>query len=557
MRFEILLILLIFLFDLFPVKGWTNDEISTVIFRAMQEEMNRSLNQLKFEDFPAPYYVNYQLHHKLHIEVLGSLGALLDTTTTEKRFLFVDVRVGSPKFDSSTAQSHQYHVEQFVPLDNKLGLIKRALWYETDLRYKQAIMNFLKKKSRHFSGAENYEGWDFSIGNPPVVRLDEFPPITTDLHQWEDLVRKVSETFGMSPDIEKSSVKISLDHSSRHLLDSDGNQIRDGGAIYTIALEAWAKNEAGNQIHDENKIFFTAPEKMPSEARLVAMAAELVKGVKTLENAPKAEPYIGPAIFSPDAAAVLFHEAIGHRLEGNRLRSSSDGKTFLKKIGTYIMPEFITVEDDPGLQNFQGQDLLGHYKYDDEGQMGEKTVLVERGILKNILLSRTPVLEYRKSNGHARSDGIKAPMSRMSNFIVRSENQVSLEQLKSMLIEETKRQGKPYGLMVKKMISGETVTDARDFQMFKGSPLYLLKVYPDDGREEVVRGLEFIGTPLSMIRKIIATGDDMKVINGYCVAESGSIPVATIAPSALLSEVEMQNANEISLRRHILPPPAP
>lgn len=557
MQFKDFLILLVLLFDLLPVKGWASDETPSVIFRAMQEEMSRSLNHLKFEDFPTPYYVNYQLHHNLHSEVLGSLGALLDTATTEKRVLFVDVRVGTPKFDSSTPQSHQYQVEQFVPLDNKLGPIKRSLWYETDLRYKQAIMNFLKKKSRHFSGVENYEEWDFSMGNPPVVWLNDAPKIETNLHKWEDLVRKVSETFGKSPDIEKSSIKISLDHSSRYLLDSDGNQIRDGTAIYTIALEAWTKNEAGIQIHDEDKRFFTTPEKIPSETQLIELAAELVKRIKALAKSPKTEPYVGPAIFSPDATAVLFHEAIGHRLEGSRLRTVSDGKTFLKKIGTYIVPEFITVEDNPGLQSYQGQDLLGHYQYDDEGQRGEKVVLVEKGVLKNILLSRTPVLGFRKTNGHARSDGIKAPMSRMSNFIVRSDNQVSLEQLKNILIKETKRQNKPYGLIVKKMISGETITDTRDFQMFKGTPLYLFKIYPEDGREEMVRGLEFLGTPLSLIRKIMATGDDTKVINGYCVAESGSIPVTTITPSVLLSEVEMQSTHEISLRKSILPPPVP
>jgi len=274
-----------------------------------------------------------------------------------------------------------------------------------------------------------------------------------------------------------------------------------------------------------------------------------------LLKAPKGEPFVGPAIFGPDATAILFHEAIGHRLEGDRLRQTTNGKTFMKKIDKGILPSFITVVDNPHLKVFNDQDLLGQYEFDDEGQKSDEVLLIEKGILKNFLLSRAPVLNFTKSNGHARNDGLKVPMSRMGNFVVTSYKQIPVDQLKKRLIEEIKKQNKPYGLIIKKMISGETFTDNRDFQIFKGRPLYIFKVYPEDGREEIVRGVEFLGTPLAMINKILITGNDLQVINGFCGAESGTIPVTTIAPSILLSEIELQSSHEIQLRRSVLPPP--
>ena len=281
----------------------------------------------------------------------------------------------------------------------------------------------------------------------------------------------------------------------------------------------------------------------------------LIQGIKALQGASQAETYVGPALFSPDAAAVLIHEAVGHRLEGDRLRIATDGKTFMKKIGKMILPPFLTVLDNPQIKQLDGVDLAGHYMFDDEGQKGEEVVLIDQGILKSFLLSRSPVLGSEKTNGHARSDGIKAPMSRMGNLIVHSTKMASSEKLKQLLIEEVQKQKKPYGLFIKKIEGGETQTESANFQVFKGKPLYLYKVYPEDGREELVRGVEFVGTPLSMISKVIATGDDDQVINGFCGAESGFLPVTSVTPSFLLSEVELQLSHEQPLRRPILPPP--
>ena len=541
----------------FPVSFSVTDAMVAdpdPIFYAMNEELSRSMDQMKIDVFDPPYYINYQLRHHEYMEVAGSFGALTHSDHQNFRTLFVDVRVGSQEFDSFTPGSHQLKSHQIIPLDDDPEVLRRALWYETDLRYKQAIMNFLRKKGRFISGVEKHNLADFSSGNVPIEHIDPVVLLSEKISEWESQVRKVSAIFKSAPDIEKSQVKFRADRFTRYFYDSEKNKIRTSRIHYQVILEVWAKSESGDSIHDQEPFYFSNINNFPSSDELVEKAEMLIEEVGRLQSATRMDPYVGPAIFSPEAAAVLFHEAIGHRLEGDRLRQANDGKTFMKKIGAQILPGFLSVVDNPNLDSFAGHDLLGYYKYDDEGQKAEEVVLVDQGRLKNFLMSRTPVLGFFRTNGHARSDGQKRPMSRMSNVIVRSEKRLSPQQLKTKLIEEIQKQNKPFGLLIEKISGGETHTGTDAYQVFKGKPLYLRKIYPD-GREELVSGVDFVGTPLSMVSKVVATGDDEMVINGYCGAESGLIPVTSITPSILLTEVELQGAHEKNLRRPILPPP--
>lgn len=529
-------------------------ELNDVIFQAMEEEAARSMKNLHIDVFDPPYFISYQVRQQDHAEVSASFGALLDSKSGTQRSLFVDIRIGDPSFDSSTPGSHQFQVEQLVPLDDDLMSLKRALWYETDLRYKQGIMNYLKKKGRFISGVEEHKLPDFASGNDPVVHLEPVAELTVPMKEWEGLAREISGYFKSAPEIEKSRVTFQADRGVRHHFDTDGNRIRDVSLNYSVLIEAWTKSESGNMIHDQDILMFTEMDRFPPSGVLAEKVKRLIESVNRLRTAEKMDPYVGPALFSPDAAAVLFHEAAGHRLEADRLRDANDGKTFLRKVGKLILPSFLTLVDNPGIKQFHEQNLVGYYQFDDEGQMAREVVLVENGVLKNFLLSRTPVLGFNRTNGHARSDGHRLPMSRMANFIVRSDRRLAPAELKRQLIEQVLQQKKPFGLYVKKIAEGETQTETGDFQVFKGKPLYLYKVFPD-GREQLVRGVEFVGTPISMLAKIAATGDDEAVINGFCGAESGRLPVATVTPSVLLTEVELQASHEQKLRPPILPPP--
>jgi len=538
-----------------PAYAHSLDSTSSIIFQAMEEEMDRSLNRLKIDIFDPPYFVKYQIRHNRHIKIVGSFGSLIRSDNFQNRTLFVDVRIGDSKFDSSTPGSHRYKADQILPLDDNLYVLKRALWYETDLRYKQAIMNFMKKKGRFISGIASHETPDYSRGHEPVSLLSPVPDFHPDMEAWNDRIRMASALFKQAPEIEKSKVTLHVDRTVRYYYDSDGNKIRSHAILYQLTLGAKTKADSGSPIHDQETIFFSNREDFPSQQALQEKVHQLISNIRELKKSPKAETFVGPALFSPDAAAVLIHEAVGHRLEGDRLRNASDGKTFIKKIGKKILPPFLTIVDNPQIKRLYDIDLVGHYSYDDEGQKGDKVVLIDHGVLKSFLLSRAPVLEGERTNGHARSDGVKAPMSRMANVIVQSEKRFSPQELKRLLIEQIRLQNKPYGLLIKKLSGGETQTVATNFQVFKGKPVHIYKVYPEDGREELVRGVEFVGTPLSMIGKVIATGDDNTVINGFCGAESGMIPVTSVTPSFLLSEVELQTSQDKPLRRPILPPP--
>jgi predicted Zn-dependent protease len=206
------------------------------------------------------------------------------------------------------------------------------------------------------------------------------------------------------------------------------------------------------------------------------------------------------------------------------------------------------------MRNFNNINLLGYYPFDDQGVPGQRVVLAENGILKSFLLSRTPINGFYKSNGHGRASYGKPPMARMSNLVIKSNNEYTREKLKELLLEELRRQNKPFGLIIKKMMGGETNTSSYNFQAFKATPLIVYKVDPT-GKETLVRDVEIVGTPLISINKIIATANDYDVFNGFCGAESGYVSVSAIAPSVLLSEIEVQRTSEEKEKPPLLPPP--
>jgi predicted Zn-dependent protease len=260
-------------------------------------------------------------------------------------------------------------------------------------------------------------------------------------------------------------------------------------------------------------------------------------------------------LLHPGPAGLLFHEAVGHRLEGSRLLSSGEGQTFRGQEGKQVLKVPITVRDNPNLKEFNGQKCIGSYAYDDEGVKASDTVLIEDGVLKNYLTTRSAIAKGRyQSNGHARTKSNQRPISRMAVTIVEGKNGLPIDRLKSRLVQEIKRQKKPYGLIVYETSGGETDTTNYDFQAFSGDISYATLVYPN-GREVPVRGVNFVGTPLQSLNNIIAMGDTPIVDNGFCGAESGLLPITTISPAALISNLELQGKDEELVTPSILQRP--
>jgi predicted Zn-dependent protease len=277
--------------------------------------------------------------------------------------------------------------------------------------------------------------------------------------------------------------------------------------------------------------------------------------LKALRAAPAAEPFAGPALLSGRAAAVFFHEVLGHRLEGHRQRDETEGQTFTKKVNQQVLPPFLTVADDPTMKELNGERLAGFYDFDDEGVPAARVNAVENGILKNFLMSRMPIKNFSNSNGHGRRQPGLMPTGRQGNLIVTSTNTVKESELHARFVEQIKKANKPYGLYFEDIQGGFTITGRSLPQAFQVIPVMVWRVYPDGRPDELVRGVDIVGTPLLSLNNIMVTGDTLQVFNGVCGAESGQVPVAAAAPSMLFSEIEVQKRRKGTDRPPLMPPP--
>lgn len=557
MKFENLgkfLVLAVFIFIIF-VPNICNGDSRQNILKAMEQELLRSKDKLKYQDFEKPYFIAYRVDSDNKYRLRAKYGSILTSYFWPMRSIYAEVRIGNYKFDSSGVEDFWEGdwLDTTFTLDDGQDAIRRILWLLTDKGYKKALLSYGRKKGE--KAQEMKEEIDDFWPEPPHEFIDSCKEIKFDLKLWGEKIKRVSNLFSKYPFILDSEVNLNFDEFFTITLNSEGTKVIIEGsrAFFLLSCRGLAKD--GMPLNLQKTIIEELPEKLPSELEMNSLAEEMCKKMEMLVNSQPCDPYIGPAIFDPESAGVLFHEAIGHRLEGEGQREEREGQTFKGKIGEKIIPDFLTIIDDPTQKEFNGKFLNGYYKFDDEGVPAEKVVLVEDGILKNYLLSRTPVKGFSRSNGHGRgSEGYK-PAGRMSNLFIKSSKEYALDKLKELLIEECKRQGKPYGLIIKKMKSGDTTTKKGGYQAFRTTPQEVWLVSVEDGSETLVRGVEMVGTPLITVNKILATGKDYEATNSFCGGRSGWLPVSSISPSILVEQVELQRTEEKKERPPLLSPP--
>jgi predicted Zn-dependent protease len=335
-----------------------------------------------------------------------------------------------------------------------------------------------------------------------------------------------------------------------------GARIRAPRFSARVMMTGTVRAEDGMELELFDSVEATTAAGLPGEAELAKRIEVMIDRLAALEKAPAIEPYAGPAIINHRAAGVFFHEIFGHRVEGHRQKDSDEGQTFTKRVGKSVVPDFISVIDDPTAKFFGEVPLNGHYLFDEEGQPAQKVVLVEKGILKGFLMGRSPIDGFSHSNGHGRAMPSLKPVSRQGNLIVSSTNQLPLAALRQRLLDEVKARGKPFGLLFDEISGGFTNTRTGGTpQAFKVIPQVVYRVYPDGRPDELVRGGDLVGTPLASFERILATGDDFRVFNGYCGAESGWVPVSAVAPSLLVSDIEVERRASGHERAPILAPP--
>jgi predicted Zn-dependent protease len=534
------------------------------ILDAMAQEGARSMERLRLTGYEPPYFLAYQVKDLRQEELSGRFGAVFEDASRHDRKLLVDVRVGSYDLDSSGRdemsmfmgpEGQTYFASKDAPLEDQPHALRNALWLVTDEKYKEALSSYFKKKSKGVYRADETERAPSFTREAPQRHVDAPKPFAFDRARWQGEVRRLTALFRDHPDVFDSSVKVTAEKQVRWFTSSEGTALVTEEALFGVHVQAVARAVDGQLLENSRDFYARSEAALPGSGKLDGEVRALIQELEALRTAPALDPYTGPAILMPEAAGVLFHEAVGHRLEGERQDDDKEGQTFKGQMGRPILPSFISVVDDPTLGAQGDTALNGFYSFDDQGVPAQRTVLVEDGILRTFLLSRKPVKPFTRSNGHGRSQGANAPVARMGNLLVTSKRQVSSAELKRRLVEEAKRQGKPYGLIIKDITGGNTNTMSYGYQAFKGTPRLAYRVDVATGKEELVRGIELIGTPLTSINKLVATSDEVRVFNGFCGAESGYVPVSTIAPATLITEIELQRVARANERSPILPAP--
>lgn len=529
-----------------------------ILLDTMNQELQRNYQALKQKGEPAPYFMAYEIYDIDSHEVGGTLGALNSTGNEHNRYLDVTVRVGDQKLDNYRrvrGDRIQFTSGLPVTIDDTPEALRARMWLETDRVYHAAADRLVRiKTNQQVKAADRDQSNDFSP-QEAWAHSENIYKTTWDQNRWSQAVREWSRDFREYPDLLSSNVTVSVQGDNRYIVNTEGTRVEQGRGFARIIISASGKAKDGMDVSDFETFEAFEPSGLPSPEKIHAAVKKVGSNVQKLIAAPTAEPFVGPAIFSGRASGVFFHEIFGHRIEGHRQKDEAEGQTFTKSVGEKILPDFLSVTFDPTMKKAAGVDLNGWYEYDDEGVPGKPVKAVENGVLRAFLMSRSPIDGFDRSNGHGRRQPGLEIVSRQSNLIVSSTRAVSDDKLRQMLIEEVKRQNKPYGLYFQDITGGFTTTQRAGLQAFSVMPVIVYRVFADGRPDELIRGADIVGTPLASFAKIIATSDKTEVFNGYCGAESGSVPVSAVSPAILISEIEIQKKDSGQDLLPLLPSP--
>jgi len=535
-----------------------------VLLEAMTTELHRAFTALgkqtagKDTDKQLPpYFLSYSVSDASSAMVRAQYGAVVDSSANRVRVADVQVRLGEPKLDNTHGTHRGSAVNSLqLPLTDDREALARSLWVATNTGYSTALDNYLRVKTEaEVRAKEEDTSPDFSKETPQTHLGTPAPPVVVDRAAWGERVAALSKIFREYPDVTQNMVMLTVVNETDYFASSEGSRVVAPHLAARLVVFAVTRADDGMDLFRAQTFEAETVKGLPAQAEIEAAIRDLGKSLEALRKAPVTEPFNGPAILSGRAAAVFFHEVLGHRLEGQRQRGDEEGQTFTKEVGKDVLPTFLSVADDPTMTKFGNTWLSGSYEYDDEGQKARRVDLIDDGVLKTFLMSRLPIANFDDSNGHGRAQTGRMPTGRQGNLIVTSTKTVPETELRKELIDEAKKQGKPYGLYFEDISSGFAVTTRSSPQAFSVVPLVVWRVYVDGRPDELVRGVSIVGTPLAAMKRIVATGDKSEVFNGECGAESGTIPVSAVAPAMLLSEMETQKQTQGTARPPILPIP--
>lgn len=521
-------------------------------------ELNRNFESLKTKADPPAYYLAYTVTEDEAVSMEATSGLLAAKDKRHSRILDVTLRLGTPKLDNYHRQQRDF--AQFtrgsgVSLDDNGNALRRRIWLDTDAVYRAASQRLTNIKTNTQVKVEETDRSDDFSNADAAVDFQKIPELKYDEKKWAGHLRDWSKRISAHGDILASQVSFQAQREIKTFVNSEGTRLQHGRTFARVVISARSKAFDGMDLATAETIEADEPSRLPSEKKIDAAVDKVIADLRGLLKAQEVDPFVGPAILSGRAAGVFFHEIFGHRIEGHRQKDESEGQTFTKRVNQSVLPDFLSVYFDPTVKRYEEEDLYGWYSYDDEGVKGRRVSVVEKGILKTFLLSRSPIAGFPNSNGHGRRQAGHEIVARQSNLIVHSDKQVSTPKLRELLIEEIKKQNKPYGLYFESVTGGFTTTGRQGLQAFTVIPLVVYKVFADGRPDELIRGADIVGTPLASFAKIATTSDRAEVFNGYCGAESGSVPVSAASPALLVSEIEIQRKNRSQERPPLLQRP--
>ena len=523
----------------------------------------RRVMRMHVKGFPKPYYASFLMRDNNWFNTWASAGSTFRLRSDRSRHVYNDVRVGSYRYDQSIEGGLNEHDEEResegygnVPIDDKdYDGLRMALWRLSEAKFRESLSEYNQKESNRISKIDPNSKLDSFTKVKKIVSI-KYPRFEyVDKEKWVRFCKSASLWISKFPHISSSYVDFDLTQETKIFVNTENSVIVQHHQIFSLTATLRKLTKEGALIERDVIINACTQSELPDMRTFKKLILQKYQQLLKLTRAKTIHAFSGPVLLYPLPAGLLFHEAIGHRLEGSRLLSSGEGQTFKGQTGKPILEVPMSIRDNPRLTKYKGVKCVGAYDYDDEGVPSKDALLIKEGMLKGFLNSRSALTRKNyELNGHARNKKLQRPISRMGVTIVEGNNGLSIDELKDMLLDEISEQNKPFGMIVYETAGGETETTRYDFQAFFGEISFATLLYPD-GKEVCVRGVNFVGTPLQSLNNIIAFGNESEMENHYCGAESGMIPVTTISPAILIKNLELQAKDEQLQTPYILPRP--
>lgn len=570
--------------------------------QAMRDEMARAKSRLELT-IPniarpvRPYYIEYRLLDLDVREVVAEFGALLSTTHTRNRFMNVDARVGDYKLDSSNFVSDEGFRGFIGPtgsvgIDRDYDSLRQDLWIATDQAFKEAVETFSRKQAYLSSLARQSDIDDFAKAEPvQLIEPLETPDWTN--RNWEQEARDASATLRGFTEIQESRVTYYLVYATEYFLTSEGTEIRQNRRFAAIEAGMNALADDGVPVNHYYATYAARPADLPNVETVRKGLNVAGTELMALRTAPPAQDYTGPVLFEARAATSLLAQVLGPAINGARpaisfspvmeqMLSGLGGKSdWMGRLGARVLPPGVSLVDDPGAREFKGTPLIGGYAVDEEGVRAQKITLVENGTLKGELMSRRPGSDFEQSNGHGRAAFLNDAKPTMTNLFFTSSETLSAGEMKKKFLDSCRAEKLSYCLVVREMDNPAlSLLHQEDFSELLASfaggagtgdrlPLVVYRVYPESGREEMIRGSRIIGLNTRALRSLAGIGNDslafnymQSQINGFAGtalgafgSAQGGLPASVVAPSLFFEELEVRGARGEAKRRPLLPPP--